>query len=157
MRVLIDESLPRQLARLLPGHDARMVQTEGWSAVKNGELLRRAVAVGLRAAVAIRATEQARAHPGGDAGEGLDLDGNIIYAVNVRGPGNLKVRDALFTDQAGQPNVVVSAGSEILSWQTPEYGSTANDNHLEQIMQSVRCVPTATICRPLKPADVLSL
>ena len=46
MRVLIDESLPRQLAPALVGHDARMVQQEGWSAVKNGELLRRAAAAG---------------------------------------------------------------------------------------------------------------
>ncbi len=46
MRVLIDESLPRQLVPLLIGHDARMVQAEGWSSVKNGELLRHAVAAG---------------------------------------------------------------------------------------------------------------
>lgn len=46
MRILIDESLPRQLVPLLIGHDARMVQTEGWSSVKNGELLRRAAASG---------------------------------------------------------------------------------------------------------------
>ena len=39
VRILIDESLPRQLVPLLIGHDARMVQTEGWSSVKNGELL----------------------------------------------------------------------------------------------------------------------
>lgn len=44
MRVLVDESLPRQLVALLIGHDACMVQAEGWSAVKNGELLRRAAA-----------------------------------------------------------------------------------------------------------------
>ncbi len=43
-RVLIDESLPRQLVSLLIGHDAKTVQAEGWSAVKNGELLLSAVA-----------------------------------------------------------------------------------------------------------------
>ena len=31
---------------LLIGHDARMVQAEGWSSVKNGNLLRRAAAAG---------------------------------------------------------------------------------------------------------------
>ncbi len=44
MRILIDESLPRQLVPLLIGHDAPMVQAEGWSSVKNGELLRRTAA-----------------------------------------------------------------------------------------------------------------
>lgn len=51
MRILIDESLPRQLVPLLIGHDARMVQAEGWSSVKNGELLRRAAAAGFDAFV----------------------------------------------------------------------------------------------------------
>lgn len=46
MRILVDESLPRQLVSLLVGHDARMVQAEGWSSVKNGELLRRAATAG---------------------------------------------------------------------------------------------------------------
>jgi len=46
VRILVDESLPRQLVPLLLGHDARMVQAEGWSGVKNGELLRRAAAAG---------------------------------------------------------------------------------------------------------------
>jgi hypothetical protein len=46
VRILGDESLPRQLVPLLVGHDARMVQAEGWSSVQNGELLRRAAAVG---------------------------------------------------------------------------------------------------------------
>ena len=51
MRVLIDESLPRQLVPLLIGHAARMVQAEGWSSVQNGELLRRAAAAGFDAFV----------------------------------------------------------------------------------------------------------
>lgn len=51
MRILIDESRPRQLVPLLIGHDARMVQAEGWSSVKNGELLRRAAAAGFDAFV----------------------------------------------------------------------------------------------------------
>ena len=49
LRVLVDESLPRQLVPALAGHDARMVQQEGWSSVKNGELLRRAAAAGFEA------------------------------------------------------------------------------------------------------------
>ena len=43
MRVLLDEHLPRRLARQLTGHSVRTVQQEGWAGLKNGELLRRAV------------------------------------------------------------------------------------------------------------------
>ena len=46
VRILVDESLPRQLVPLLTGHDARMVQSEGWSSITNGELLRRAATAG---------------------------------------------------------------------------------------------------------------
>jgi predicted nuclease of predicted toxin-antitoxin system len=42
VRVLLDEQLPRRLARELTGHDVRTVQQVGWSGLKNGELLRRA-------------------------------------------------------------------------------------------------------------------
>ncbi len=42
MRVLLDEQLPRHLARELRGHDVSTVQQEGWAGLKNGELLRRA-------------------------------------------------------------------------------------------------------------------
>ena len=42
MRVLLDEQLPRHLARDLTGHQVRTVQQEGWAGLKNGELLQRA-------------------------------------------------------------------------------------------------------------------
>ena len=42
MRVLLDESLPSDLAAELPGHDVRTVAGHGWSCLVNGELLRRA-------------------------------------------------------------------------------------------------------------------
>lgn len=45
-RVLLDENVPRQLARELPGHQVTTVAAEGWSGVLNGELLRRAEAAG---------------------------------------------------------------------------------------------------------------
>jgi Domain of unknown function (DUF5615) len=47
MRVLIDEQLPHRLVRALPGHDVRTVQRQGWSGLKNGELLRRASESGI--------------------------------------------------------------------------------------------------------------
>lgn len=40
-RVLLDEMLPRLLARELPGHAVTTVAREGWSGTLNGELLRR--------------------------------------------------------------------------------------------------------------------
>ena len=44
MRILLDESLPRELARDLPGHVVRTVVQMGWAGRKNGELLRLAAA-----------------------------------------------------------------------------------------------------------------
>jgi hypothetical protein len=39
MRILLDESLPRNLAMLITGHETVTVQAAGWSSVRNGELL----------------------------------------------------------------------------------------------------------------------
>jgi len=39
VRILLDESLPRPLARLLPEHEVRTVATMGWTGRRNGELL----------------------------------------------------------------------------------------------------------------------
>lgn len=44
MKILIDESLPRYLKRVLIGHDARTVQEMGWGGIKNGKLLKLAEA-----------------------------------------------------------------------------------------------------------------
>ena len=43
MRVLLDESLPHELAPLLVGHDVETVQGRGWAGTKNGALLALAV------------------------------------------------------------------------------------------------------------------
>ena len=42
MRILLDESLPRGLKRLLEGIDVVTVPEQGWQSMKNAELLRRA-------------------------------------------------------------------------------------------------------------------
>ena len=44
MRVLLDESLPRPLGRLLVGHAVQTVGQAGWASFKNGVLLRLASA-----------------------------------------------------------------------------------------------------------------
>jgi Domain of unknown function (DUF5615) len=46
VRVLLDESLPRQLARELTEHDVRTVPEQGWAGLRNSELLRRAIEEG---------------------------------------------------------------------------------------------------------------
>ncbi len=75
---------------------------------------------------------------GGDVGEGLDFEGNFIHAVNVRGPGNLTVGDAVFgTDSA--PGVTVQAQNEIIAWGgRNSYGDSENDEALETVMHSIR-------------------
>jgi len=42
VRVLLDESVPRQLAGHLAGHEVTTVPREGWAGLSNGDLLRRA-------------------------------------------------------------------------------------------------------------------
>lgn len=49
MRVLLDESLPRQLAREIVGHEVRTVHDEKWTGLENGELLRLAGSRGFEA------------------------------------------------------------------------------------------------------------
>lgn len=46
MLILLDEDLPRRLRRRFPQHLVRTVQQQGWTGVRNGELLRRAAAAG---------------------------------------------------------------------------------------------------------------
>ena len=45
MRILLDESLPIELAFEFPGHAVIPVQKMGWAGVKNGEPLARAASV----------------------------------------------------------------------------------------------------------------
>jgi len=42
VRVLLDESVPRQLAGRLGGHEVTTVTRLGWAGLRNGDLLRRA-------------------------------------------------------------------------------------------------------------------
>jgi predicted nuclease of predicted toxin-antitoxin system len=39
MRILLDESLPKDLAPLITGHEVTTVRAAGWSSIKNGRLL----------------------------------------------------------------------------------------------------------------------
>ena len=39
MRILLDESVPEKLGKLLVGHTCSTVQRQGWASIKNGKLL----------------------------------------------------------------------------------------------------------------------
>ncbi len=67
MRVLLDESLPRQLAPELVGHETSTVAQQRWQGLKNGRLLARAEADGFDALVT--------------------ADQNIEYQQNLEGVG----------------------------------------------------------------------
>jgi hypothetical protein len=51
VRVLLDESLPRDLAPAVTGHDVATVQQRGWAGLKNGALLRAAREAGFEVLV----------------------------------------------------------------------------------------------------------
>eukprot|EP01052_Picozoa_sp_SAG31_P053136 SAG31_NODE_13470_length_867_cov_0.805990_2_plen_109_part_00 len=79
------------------------------------------------------ATASTGTFTGAEPGEGLDFAGQIVYAVNVRGPGGMTVGDAVFTADDETDGVTVTAQNEILSWGEPqEFGETEDDNNLEQ-------------------------
>jgi hypothetical protein len=44
MRILMDECVPWPMHRLIPGHSCTSVQAQGWSGIRNGDLLQRAEA-----------------------------------------------------------------------------------------------------------------
>lgn len=52
MKLLLDESVPRQLSRLFPDEfEVRTVQQMGWAGSRNGDLLKQAAAQGFDALV----------------------------------------------------------------------------------------------------------
>jgi hypothetical protein len=75
---------------------------------------------------------------GGDAGEGLDLDGTFLYAFNFGPNGAIgKARDADFVADSSA-GITYLAPNQINGWSPPTYGDTANDDVLEGVMQSIR-------------------
>jgi hypothetical protein len=75
---------------------------------------------------------------GGDAGEGLDLEGEFIYAIDIGssvaiGP----IRDADFTEDTVE-GFTIESSSFAGSWHTPTYMDTAEDQLLALLMSSIR-------------------
>jgi predicted nuclease of predicted toxin-antitoxin system len=93
VRVLLDEQLPRQLARELSGHDVAAVQQLGWAGVTNGELLRRAAAQGIDVL--------------------LTADQNLEFQQNLSGAalGVVVVRDRGLLNRTAIPNDLSGAGA----------------------------------------------
>ncbi len=77
---------------------------------------------------------------GGDAGEGLDLDGSFLYAFSIlpNTAATGKVRDAVFTSENVPGVRVLNATSQIAAWYRPDFGETENDNNLERIVGNIR-------------------
>jgi predicted nuclease of predicted toxin-antitoxin system len=55
MKVLLDENLPHDLRHFLAGHDVFTVAYQGWSGLRNGELLAQAAADGFDALITLDA------------------------------------------------------------------------------------------------------
>src|SRR5881396_1240621 len=79
---------------------------------------------------------------GGDAGEGLDLDGKFVYALSFGADPSLsvKVRDATFLGlyDVDVPGATLVAQNVILNWYVVNYGDTENDQNLAQATSSIR-------------------
>ncbi|MBT3192426.1 MAG: hypothetical protein HN341_07710 [Verrucomicrobia bacterium] len=93
---------------------------------------------------------------GGDAGEGLDLDGDFVYAVNLGGP-EQTVQGVTFAAgyAASLPAGITTTGSptdfdyatagDNGGNQAADYGDTANDTALEDIVTHVLYDPNWTL------------
>tara|TARA_B100001245_G_C22894301_1_gene431406 strand:- start:1176 stop:1952 length:777 start_codon:yes stop_codon:yes gene_type:complete len=76
---------------------------------------------------------------GGDQGEGLDLQGNFSYAINIMGAGGFDIGDASFTSDTNTYGFSINAEFEYDNWRDKnEYGNSTNDNNLETVMHSIR-------------------
>lgn len=77
------------------------------------------------------------AFSGADVGEGLDLEGKFVYAVNVGGSAVGRIQAADFTTDTAA-GVTVTAQNTLPYWFTVDYGSTQNDNKVEALVSSIR-------------------
>ncbi|HKS36994.1 MAG TPA: hypothetical protein VJW76_07385, partial [Verrucomicrobiae bacterium] len=90
------------------------------------------------ASVAAWAAPTVGTFTGGDPGEGLDLQGNFTYAINVGFNGAVgKVGDATFLGD-NVAGVNLTAQNQIATWHSAVYGNTTNDNNLELVVQDIR-------------------
>lgn len=75
---------------------------------------------------------------GGDPGEGLDLQGNFRYAINVGTTGAAgPAGDTTFTAD-DVPGVAVTAQNNVAAWGFPELGDSEADLTLNRVLSSIR-------------------
>src|SRR5439155_10299358 len=91
---------------------------------------------------------------GGDPGEGLDLDGNFVYALAIGAdPGSfvpVKIRDAEFQAlvDAEAPGATLQDGNQMVNWCGANYGDTENDMNLAMATSSIRWSAAASAANP---------
>ena len=79
---------------------------------------------------------------GGEAGEGLDLTGNFIYALSIGADpaqefqvGSVLFKGILTTEV---PGATLAAGNRIQNWYVVDYGASVEDDNLELATSSIR-------------------
>jgi hypothetical protein len=80
---------------------------------------------------------------GGEVGEGLDLDGDIVRAFNLgTTSGSTVIRDATFVSPTGNPNIVMAGNADFDYFGANgsnfgmEYGANSYDNALEAVLNT---------------------
>jgi len=107
VRVLLDESVPRQLATELHGHDVRTVVQVGWTGIQNGELLRRSADAGFEVLVTM---DRNLEHQQNVARAGIGV--LVILAQNSRVETVLPLAGPITTALSGvRPGMVVHVGA----------------------------------------------
>src|SRR6266508_6226107 len=95
---------------------------------------------------------------GGDMGEGLDLDGNFVYALSIGGDPQVavQVRYAHFLPLTDKevPGATLVAKEPVLNWYTVDYGTTQNDANLAVATSSISY---SEWIDPNMPAVILTL
>ncbi len=89
---------------------------------------------------------------GGDAGEGLDLEGTFPYAVNVGEAAAATVGSVGFKGASATADFTQTVGASSATWLAPDYGSTAADNALEVVMRSA-----SSSVNPAKPTFTMKV
>ena len=74
---------------------------------------------------------------GPEPGQGLDLAGNFVDAIDVDGPAET-IGDATFVPLSSQTGVAITTPTNnIPNWQVPNFGPTADDTALSSVMSSI--------------------
>jgi hypothetical protein len=74
---------------------------------------------------------------GAAPGQGLDFQGNFLYAINAGEDVEIgEIGDAYFTD-ASVDGVTLISGNRAATWHNPSYGESWDDFNLEQVMRSI--------------------